>query len=347
MRNLMSLLFAIVILIATSVQAVPPEHALSTVVALMDESPNIVGAGLGLTNTGVPAVVILVNKADVGNNFRDIDGVPVIIKVTGAIFALGKPCDNDSFCPGSQICCAGACKQSCDSEGEIDPTTRFSRPVPIGVSTGHPLITAGTIGCRVTDGTNVWALSNNHVYADENLALLGDSVIQPGTFDGGISPTDHIGTLFDFEPIVFSTSASNVMDAAIALSFTSLVGNSTPSDGYGTPRSTTVSPSLNLRVKKYGRTTSQTSGRITITNFTVNVNYSTGVARFVNQFVVEPGGVSAPGDSGSLFVVDGKGRNRGDDREPVGLLFAGNAFMTVASPINVVLDRFGVTVDGD
>ena len=81
-----------------------------------------------------------------------------------------------------------------------DTTARCDRPVPIGVSTGHPSITAGTIGARVTNGTEFWALSNNHVYAATNSATNGDNVLQPGTVDGGIDPADAIGTLADFEP---------------------------------------------------------------------------------------------------------------------------------------------------
>jgi hypothetical protein len=80
----------------------------------------------------------------------------------------------------------------------------------------------------------------------------------------------------------------------------------------------------------------------------VDVGYSSGVARFVGQIIVEPGEFSAGGDSGSLIVVDGKGKKgAADDRKPVGLLFAGSAFVTVANPIDLVLDRFGVTIDGE
>jgi hypothetical protein len=214
--------------------------------------------------------------------------------------------------------------------------------VPIGVSTGHPDITAGTIGARVTDGTDVYALSNNHVYADENQANPGDAVIQPGTFDGGSSPADDIGTLQDFEPIVFSTFANNVIDAAIASTTTALLGNSTPSDGYGTPESATATVSINQRVQKYGRTTGLTSGRVDAINATVNVGYSTGVARFVNQIVIRPGNFSAGGDSGSLVVA----RGGPDNRKPVGLLFAGSLVVTIANPIDDVLNTLGVTVDG-
>ena len=57
--------------------------------------------------------------------------------------------------------------------------------------------------------------------------------------------------------------------------------------------------------------------------------------------------MSAGGDSGSLLVVDGKGRNRADDLKPVGLLFAGSSSVTIHNPIDAVLSAFGVTIDGN
>ena len=310
----------------------PDNPQIRAVMAIQDRhteeimsKPGVVGIATGLNADGQPAIIIfmesqtLAKKAFLPDEF---ESVPVIVQVTGPIKALkGKPPGNGD---------------------NVDPTARFDRPVPIGVSTGHPAITAGTIGCRVTDGANVYALTNNHVYADENQASIGDPVIQPGTFDGGSSPADDLGNLFDFEPIVFSTSANNVIDAAIALSSITDLGNSTPSDGYGTPQSTTVIASVGLKVKKYGRTTGQTKGRISAINATVNVGYSTGVARFVNQIVITPGSFSAGGDSGSLIVVE-KGADKG---KPVGLLFAGSSLHTIANPIDAVLTRFGVTIDG-
>jgi hypothetical protein len=211
--------------------------------------------------------------------------------------------------------------------------------VPTGVSTGHPDITAGTIGCRVTDGINVYALSNNHVYANQNAASIGDAVIQPGTFDGGSSPVDDIGTLADFEPIVFSRRARNEIDAAIALSSTDDLGTATPG-GYGTPNSTDVGAFIGQQVQKFGRTTGLTTGEVTGVNATVNVGYGPGeTAKFVKQIIIEPGGFSAGGDSGSLIVTNDGNRN------PVGLLFAGSSTITVANRIDLVLSRFGVTVD--
>jgi hypothetical protein len=170
-------------------------------------------------------------------------------------------------------------------------------------------------------------------------------VIQPGEYDGGSSPADDIGTLYDFEEILFCspTCADNTVDAAIALSSTTSLDKRTPSDGYGTPGSTTAPATVGLRVRKYGRTTGQTNGRIDAINATVDVNYgSPGVARFVNQIIIKPGNFSAGGDSGSLIVVQ-KG---GAARSPVGLLFAGGFGITVANPIDAVLLAFHVEIDG-
>ena len=326
----------------TIIPSAPPGDVMQAVMAIQNRhtanlmaDPNVVGTATGLTAGGTPAILVLAKSAPARAIPDRIEGVLLIVKITGEIRALDHKPNHNPGGPGG------------GGEDPVDPTARFDHPVPIGVSTGHPAITAGTIGCRVTDGTDVYALSNNHVYADENSASIGDAVIQPGTFDGGSSPADDIGTLFDFEPIVFSISASNIIDAAIALSSTGNLGNATPSDGYGTPKSTTIAASVNLKVKKYGRTTSQTKGQVFAINATVDVGYDSGVARFVNQIIITPGSFSNPGDSGSLIVVDGKGKTKKDDRKPVGVLFAGSPSITVANPIGPVLTRFGVTVDGE
>ncbi|MCH7920308.1 MAG: hypothetical protein IIC50_20285 [Planctomycetes bacterium] len=220
--------------------------------------------------------------------------------------------------------------------------------MPIGVSTGNEdSCSSGTIACRVIDGSDVvYALSNNHVYALENGAPLGSDLLQPGRFDTNcdIDPDDEIGTLYAFVEIDFSSSADNTMDAAIALSSTAELDNATPSDGYGMPKSTTVAASIDQKVQKYGRTTALTKGTITGINAIVFVGYSSGTARFENQIVVSSskGPFIKTGDSGALLVTD-------PDRDPVGLLFAGNRSgkLAFANPIGLVLTAFGVTIDGD
>jgi len=311
--------------------AAPPEQPPGLEIAIQVQEANtpdlmanrdVIGTAVGLNENGRPVIQVYATTDQVRGIPRSLEGIPVVVKVTDEFLALS--CNRDQRCP---------------------------RPVPAGVSTGHPDITAGTIGCRVKNGGDVYALSNNHVYANENLASVGDNALQPGPYDGGLegpNPSiidgDEIGTLYDIVPIVFSTSANNVIDAAIALSDTNTLGRSTIHGCYGTPKTTIVSPAqLRMRVKKCGRTTGLTKGKIEAINATVNIQYDSGVARFVNQIVISPGSFSAGGDSGSLIVGNG-GAN---DRKPVGLLFAGSFFYTIANPIGPVLTKFGVTVDGE
>jgi hypothetical protein len=198
----------------------------------------------------------------------------------------------------------------------------------------------------LTDGSgNVFALSNNHVYADVNQAAIGDAVIQPGTFDGGAVANDTIGNLANFVAIDFTVGAENRVDAAIASTTTYLLGNSTPSgEGYGTPSSTTVGAVLGQSVTKYGRTTGSTNGKVEMVNATVNVDYDeSGIALFTGQVIIAGKGrssFSAGGDSGSLIVTR-------DGSNPIALLFAGNGQITVASPIDDVLGAFSFSIDGD
>jgi hypothetical protein len=98
---------------------------------------------------------------------------------------------------------------------------------------------------------------------------------------------------------------------------------------------------LNLLVKKCGRTTQFTRGRITDCNATVRVNYGTaGAALFQNQIIIQsvtPNPFSLGGDSGSLITTDVGNR-------PVGLLFAGSPTHTIANPISAVLAALGVAI---
>jgi hypothetical protein len=302
--------------------------------------PGIVGTATGLNEHGRPAILVFARSFELARAAvipSNIEGVPVVVKITGEIFAMPKP-------PWA----GGPGGPGGNGEDKVDPTTRFVRPVPIGVSTGNEFeCSSGTIGARVKKGNSVHALSNNHVYALENDASIGDNVLQPGSFDTdcNIDPNDVIGTLSGFETIVFSTSANNIIDAAIALSSTASLGNATPSDGYGIPKSAIENNlTINQKVMKYGRTTSLTRGIIDAINMTVNVRYSSGTARFVGQIVVESikGPFLKPGDSGSLMVTD-PGRN------PVGLLFAGNRSgkIGIANPIDAVLGSFGVDIDDE
>ncbi len=294
--------------------------------------PDVIGTATGLTEDGRPAILVLAKK-EVGAGVipENLEGAPVVVMVTGEIFSMA-PSPQAKGRPGP-------------GKPTIDPTSRFNRPVPIGVSTGNAgECSAGTIGARVKNGDVFYALSNNHVYARENTAIPKEVVLQPGLYDTGCAydPNDSIGTLSVYVPIDFE-SGSNIVDAAIAQSLPANLGNATPSNGYGKPKSITVAPSLNQSVQKYGRTTALTKGWIAGINATFTVTYSTGNALFVDQIVVQSRKpFLKPGDSGSLLVTD-PGRN------PVGLLFAGSSDgkTGIANPIAEVLSAFGVQIDGE
>lgn len=99
----------------------------------------------------------------------------------------------------------------------------------------------------------------------------------------------------------------------------------------------TTSALLNMEVRKSGRTTGYTEGRVTAVNTVVDVGYTTAAgkqtARFTGQVMTT--GMSQGGDSGSL-IVDKHSQNA------VGLLFAGSGMATVFTPIDVVLGKLNV-----
>ena len=288
--------------------------------------PGVVGTAVGMLPDGRAVVRVFLVDATVRGVPDALDGVPVRRTVTGRIMARS------------------------------DPTLKL-RPAPLGYSVGHPLITAGTIGARVLNPSNqVLLLSNNHVLANSNDASIGDPILQPGPADGGVA-ADEIGTLHAFQAINFA-GGNNTIDAALALTNATVLSNSTPSDdGYGMPAAQiwgdgnsdgafdNKNALLNQPVQKYGRTTRLTNGVVTGINATITVCYEVlfifclKAATFVDQLVIEPGGFSLGGDSGSLIVTYDANRN------PVALLFAGSTEQTIANRIDLVLNNFNVRID--
>jgi len=193
---------------------------------------------------------------------------------------------------------------------------------------------SGTLGGRVINNINdqLALLTNNHVAADENTLPIGAAMVQPSIPDGGVNGPDEIATLTRFVPIVFNTTASNRVDAAVCdLINDTKVGADLYSEGAISP--ITKAPEIGLLVKKVGRTTETTLGRVISINATVLVNYSSGLARFVGQIITTH--MSIPGDSGSLLVSH-------DQNQPVGLLFAGSDFVSVCNPIADVMSQLNV-----
>jgi hypothetical protein len=294
---------------------------------------DVIGTGTALGPDGRPTISVFSRRTRLQDIPREVDGIAVNIKYTEIFIAYN------------------------------DPRDWYERPVPIGISSGHPEVTAGTIGARVMDaGGKVYALSNNHVYANQNDARRGDSILQPGRIDGGSDPLDKIGELQRYARIDFSSNGLNRLDAAIASTTTDELGRSTLPEGYGMPSTSIFGDRnadgylddredlLGLPVQKFGRTTGLTHGRITEVNVTISVCYadcfdpdSSKVARFVDQIRIvgnDNQDFSAGGDSGSLIITDNP------QKKPVALLFAGSTTSTLANRIDLVLNRFSIGIDG-
>ena len=245
------------------------------------------------------------------------------------------------------------------------PTGKW-RPAPGGVSIGHINITAGTLGCLVLKGDELFILSNNHVLADSNLGKKGDPIIQPGKHDGG-TLADQIAILEEFVSIDFGTSpptcpvaktveqllnaiAKGIGSSHRVVSYQESEGENRVDAALARPLSLDLverrilnigvpkgsrEATLGTNIKKSGRTTGFTTGRITQIDATVQVSYgSAGTATFTDQFVA--GGMSAGGDSGSA-VLD-------EEDYVIGLLFAGSQNTTIINPIQFVLDALGITI---
>ncbi|MBN1541078.1 hypothetical protein JW992_02960 [candidate division KSB1 bacterium] len=244
-------------------------------------------------------------------------------------------------------------------------TTDRWRPAVGGISVGHYAITAGTLGAVVRDAKTdeLLILSNNHVLANSNDAQIGDAIVQPGPLDGGRVPTDVIAHLHRFEPIRYKGAEEQNSKCPISVVIVGFLNALTKAIGsrsrfgthpeelknlvdaaIGRPVESDLlaeeiykvgsvagvaDVSIGTAVKKCGRTTEFTTGRITVINTTLEVGYGGNrSAVFDNQILATD--MSQPGDSGSLIVDN--------DNRAVGLLFAGSDEVTVLSPIRTVMD---------
>jgi hypothetical protein len=196
---------------------------------------------------------------------------------------------------------------------QLDPKQRY-RPAPTGVSTSRAdEMGAGTSGWYVVDEDGeVYAISNNHVWAKENKGIRGDPLVQPARLDGGDPEKDIVYTLYDFVPINFSQTALNYVDVAVAkiVNYSGVYMAILNVGGVAGKRV----PEVGEKVVKHGRTTSLTEGTVTDVSATVAVEYDTGTALFTDVIMIR--GLARGGDSGSPVLTQ--------KNEFVGLLFAGS-----------------------
>lgn len=198
---------------------------------------------------------------------------------------------------------------------------------------------SGTLGAMITDGTNQYILSNNHVLARSDQASAGEDVSQPGLIDSNCAISTVVADFTGAAPL-----GSNV-DAAVAQLRPGQMDSSGFIEDIGVPGSSIVSPSVGLSVAKSGRTTGFTTGMISSINTSVSVQYQAGcgqgkkfVVSYTNQVVINSSTFSAGGDSGSLIVSNNSQHN------PVALLYAGSSTSTIGNPIGEVLTKLGAAL---
>ena len=99
--------------------------------------------------------------------------------------------------------------------------TAQSWPIKLGTSGGNvndassQYCCSGTLGALVTDDTDQYILSNNHVLAGTNQGIIGEGINHPGMIDQGCGQTGVVASLSNFAPISFTSL--NTVDAALAL----------------------------------------------------------------------------------------------------------------------------------
>jgi hypothetical protein len=296
------------------------------------KDPLVVGTATGLTDDGVPAIIVYLESDRGGKNVpENIEGIPVVKVVSGKIMKY-----------------RGA------SSGH---TARYTRPIPLGVSGGnskdfaYPYCCSGTLGALVQSGGTQYILSNGHVFAgdqaasenDPDVAEVGQEIDQPGLIDVNCQdyPADYVAYLTTW------CEDGNNVDCAIAVVIPGMVDASGTILEVGVISATTLDAYVGLAIKKSGRTTGLTRGTVSSINGNFNVGGTDecgGVSTteyFTGQVVISGARISAAGDSGSLVVEDVDTYPRA-----VGLLFAGAGNTAICNPIDDVLSYLGVTLVG-
>ncbi len=309
----------------------------------------VVGTATGLTEDGRLAILVFAKseKIQISDKVElsalkkgaaidavpvSIEGLPVVVEVTGVIRAMKG------------------------GGGGVSHTAIQTPPIQLGTSGGwrHDLANGfccgGTLGSLIQRGGTQYILSNYHVlYADivnggnSRTAQPGDPVIQPGLIDVNCNANNaqNVATLVSGGG---SLPSANV-DAGIAQVISGMVRTDGAILEIGTISATTIAASIGQAVKKSGRTTGLTRSSVTGLNATVSVAYDNECAggdaftkTFTGQIVIRNRGSNFlnSGDSGSLMVQDVTTNPRA-----VGLLYAGSSSTAIANPINTVLSWAG------
>jgi hypothetical protein len=304
------------------------------------QQAEILGTAVGVDASGIPALTVYVDRdaANAGEVIRNLPrefrGVGVQVHLTDQFHAMA---------------------------GVVSHTAKQAPPIQLGTSGGwskdlaNGYCCSGTLGSLVLIGSTQYILGNYHVFESDivsggnnTTAQTGDPIIQPGLVDVNCNKNlaQTVATL-----VKKSSLPNSNVDCAIAKVVSGMVRTDGAILEIGPISQTTLAASLNLAVKKSGRTTGLSRSRISGLNATIRVVYDNECAggtaftkTFTGQIVITNHGKKFlnSGDSGSLMVQDVATKPRA-----VGLLFAGSSTSAIANPIGQVLSFLGATMVGN
>lgn len=207
----------------------------------------------------------------------------------------------------------------------------------IRVKTSAPNVNegfTGTLGAVVTDGTDRYVLSCNHVLrvngrvpdaahiVSAEFVGTEDKIAEPGVFvplsyDGG-NPVDCAVALLPKGPSELLPKGTREVQAAFPGGLT--LSSNGP-----------ITPVPNMKVTKVGATTHRTDGIVVDVHADLYVDYSFGTFLFEQQIMIEGGtdgyDFASGGDSGSI-VVDT------ETNQPTAMIFAASGSFAVACPLS-------------
>jgi len=221
------------------------------------------------------------------------------------------------------------------------PRKAKHRPVPGGVSIAHYMLTAGTNVMGATDQYEAPVLlSNAHVgtpiLITGDYGSKGDRWEQPGPSDQAFGEEDFkCGELQDW---VETRDNMTYSDAAIATPTVGVadyvLGEQSEEERWEVTEA--VKAEKGLEVKKAGRTSGVTSGKITSTKADVPAQDHEGNTLWIalDQVLIDMKAI--PGDSGSIIV------SQEDESKAVALLWGSAEGKSSATPMGYVMQDLGI-----
>src|SRR5271156_1262336 len=245
----------------------------------------------------------------------------------------------------------------------------YNAPVPLGTSGGSAnaicgsgaaeFCFGGTLGSLLTNGTNFFVLSNNHVLGLSDGGAVGQEVTQPGVIETNCSLTGTINVAtvatiinlqtqpipafpVDVTTAQIITTPSPQVDTAGSILELGVVTNSVPQPAppaAGSGMAATVGQLL----AKSGRTTGLTCSTVdSLDTSLIEVGYSIGCAPTTSFNVIYSDEVVVGNMSnGQNFIGDGDSGSLAVDAataKPVALMFAGSDTDAVGNPVGDVLN---------